>query len=111
MSLRVIPSGAALGAEIHGVDLAGGLDDATFAAIHAAFLEHEVLVVREQRLAPADQIAFAARFASSAACARCHSPSVSSTDSACSSAVLASARSNRENVDAPHSGFGVPVSS
>ena len=51
----------ALGAEIRGVDLAR-LDDALFKAIHAAFLEHHVLVFPEQRLAPEDQIAFGERF-------------------------------------------------
>src|SRR5262245_29309176 len=37
MSLEIIPSGAALGAEIRGVDLAQPLDDATFAAIERAY--------------------------------------------------------------------------
>ncbi|MGI9589913.1 MAG: TauD/TfdA dioxygenase family protein [Myxococcota bacterium] len=51
----------ALGAEIRSVDLAK-LDDALFKAIHAAFLEHHVLVFPDQRLAPEDQIAFGERF-------------------------------------------------
>jgi len=33
MSIEVIPTGAALGAEIRGVDLARPIDDKTFAAI------------------------------------------------------------------------------
>ncbi len=51
----------ALGAEIHGVDLAR-LDDATFEAIHAAWLEHMVIFFREQEITPAQQVAFAERF-------------------------------------------------
>jgi taurine dioxygenase len=51
----------ALGAEIAGVDLAR-LDDATFKAIHAALLEHHVLVFRGQELTPDSQIAFGERF-------------------------------------------------
>ena len=50
-----------LGAEIIGVDVAG-LDDRTFADIHAAFLEHQVLVFRDQSLAPDAQIAFSEGF-------------------------------------------------
>jgi len=51
----------ALGAEITGVDVAA-LDDETFASIHAAFLEHQVLVFRGQSLAPDAHVAFSERF-------------------------------------------------
>ena len=57
----VSPLPGALGAEITGLDLAG-LDDAGFAAIHAAFAEHQVLVFRGQRLTPAEYVALARRF-------------------------------------------------
>jgi taurine dioxygenase len=59
--IKVEPSSGALGAEIAGVDLAA-LDDATFAEIHRAWLEHEVIFFRDQRITPAQQEAFARRF-------------------------------------------------
>jgi taurine dioxygenase len=51
----------ALGAEISGVDLSQDLDDATVAAIRAAWLEHCVIFFRDQDLAPARFLAFAKR--------------------------------------------------
>jgi alpha-ketoglutarate-dependent taurine dioxygenase len=60
-SLDVVPSGAALGAEIRSVDLRS-IDDATFDAIHRAWLEHQVLLVRDQHLSDQDLIAFSRRF-------------------------------------------------
>ncbi len=59
--IRVEPSSGALGAEVSGVDLAK-LDDAAFAEIRDAWLEHQVLFFRDQQLSPADQAAFAERF-------------------------------------------------
>lgn len=49
---------AAAGAEILGVDLAEGLDEATGAAIHEALDRHGVIVLHRQTLTPAQQIAF-----------------------------------------------------
>jgi taurine dioxygenase len=57
----VIPTGAALGAEISGVDLRS-IDDDGFAAIHRAWLDHLVLLFRDQRLGDDDLIAFSRRF-------------------------------------------------
>lgn len=62
MSLEIIPSGAALGAEIRGVDLAQPLDDATFAAIERAYATHGVVFFRGQRISPAQHVAFTRRF-------------------------------------------------
>ena len=56
------PMSGALGAEIRGVDLANGADDGTFDRIRAAFLEHGVIVIRDQDLAPEQHLAFARRF-------------------------------------------------
>ncbi len=60
-TLTVSPISGALGAEITGVDLAR-LDDPSLKAIHAAFLDHQVLVFRDQRLTPAEYIALARHF-------------------------------------------------
>ena len=55
------PSGAPLGARIDGVDLRQ-LDDETFAAIHRAWLAHQVLLFPGQQLTDAELIAFSRRF-------------------------------------------------
>ena len=60
-SVAVIPTGAALGAEIRGVDLRH-LDAAQFAAIERAWHDHEVLLVRGQTLGDQDLITFSRRF-------------------------------------------------
>jgi taurine dioxygenase len=59
--MEVRKLGASLGAEIAGVDVRR-MDDATFAALREAFLVHHVLAVRDQHIAPADQLAFSRRF-------------------------------------------------
>ncbi len=61
-SPNVRPVAGTLGAEISGIDLAEPLDDRTFAAIHAALLEHLVIFFRDQRLTPEQHIAFGRRF-------------------------------------------------
>jgi taurine dioxygenase len=59
-SIKIVPSGRALGAEIEGVDLRT-LDDREFAAIHAAWLDHLVLLIRGQRLEDDHLISFSRR--------------------------------------------------
>jgi hypothetical protein len=49
MSTEIIPTGAALGAEIRGVDLARPNDDETFAAIERAYNDHAVIFFRDPR--------------------------------------------------------------
>ena len=61
MPITVTPTGAALGAEVRGVDLRR-IDDADFAAIHRAWLDHPVLLFRGQTLNDDDLIAFSRRF-------------------------------------------------
>ena len=50
------------GAEIRGVDLAAPLGEAAFDAIMDAFLEHHILVFRDQALSKEAQLAFTRRF-------------------------------------------------
>jgi taurine dioxygenase len=59
--LRVVPTGAALGARIEGVDVRA-IDAGTFARIYEAWLEHEVLLFRDQSLTDEDLLAFSRRF-------------------------------------------------
>jgi taurine dioxygenase len=53
--------GGTLGAELVDIDLRA-LDDNAFAVVHAALVEHAVLVVRDQSLDPGAQAAFTSRF-------------------------------------------------
>lgn len=54
--------GYALGARVTGIDLSQPLSEADFARLHAAWLEHQVLVIADQRLGPGELAAFSARF-------------------------------------------------
>ena len=60
--MKIKPLSPVMGAEVSDIDLSTMPDDATFAAIHQALLEHLVLVFRDQRLTPAEHVAFSARF-------------------------------------------------
>jgi taurine dioxygenase len=51
-----------LGAELIGVDLVRGVDDALFRSIHEAFLEYHVLLFGTQDLPPGRQVEFARHF-------------------------------------------------
>ncbi len=62
MSIEIIPTGAAVGAEIRGVDLSQPLDDAAFAIIEQAYNEHGVIFFRDQHVTPPQQVAFTRRF-------------------------------------------------
>ena len=52
----------ALGAEIGNVDASGPLEDATIAAIRAAWLEHHVLRIRGQSMTDPQLLEFSKRF-------------------------------------------------
>lgn len=73
--IAVEPLAGALGAEIGGVQLAGLADAQAWEEIRRAFLEHAVLVFRDQALAPADLMAVGERFG-----APCHYPFVTGMD-------------------------------
>ncbi|OYT81593.1 MAG: taurine dioxygenase [Pseudomonas sp. PGPPP4] len=51
-----------LGAEILGIDLAQPLNADDFARVHRAHLDHHVVVFRDQRITPEEQIACSRRF-------------------------------------------------
>ncbi|GGF05628.1 TauD/TfdA family dioxygenase [Aliidongia dinghuensis] len=59
--IEIVPTGAALGAEIRGVDLAS-IDDAEFQAVHQVWLDYSVLLFRDQALEDEDLIHFSRRF-------------------------------------------------
>jgi len=61
-ALTVRPLGAALGAEVTGLDLRQPLAPETIEALHAAWMEHLVLVLPGQPVSDAEQVAFARRF-------------------------------------------------
>ncbi|MEL0108387.1 MAG: TauD/TfdA family dioxygenase [Rhodospirillaceae bacterium] len=61
-AFEVMPSGAALGADIQGVDLSVPLDNDTFDRIHKAWHDHLVLRIRGQALTDEQFIAFSRRF-------------------------------------------------
>ncbi len=58
MTITVEPLNAPVGAIVTGVDLGGELDEAGWAAIHQAWLKHQVLVFPRQRMDEDDQIRF-----------------------------------------------------
>ncbi|WP_321898469.1 TauD/TfdA dioxygenase family protein [Paraburkholderia heleia] len=58
----ILPLDAPLGAEVVGLDLAQPLSSEDFARIHRAHLDHHVLVFRDQRITPEQQVEFSRRF-------------------------------------------------
>jgi taurine dioxygenase len=52
MSFQLRRLTSTLGAEITGIDLSGPVDAATRRALHDAWIEHAVLVIRDQKLTP-----------------------------------------------------------
>lgn len=60
--LRIEPTGAALGADVVGLDLSQPVDEATFKDIEAAWHDHIVLRYRDQHLTDAQLVAFSRLF-------------------------------------------------
>jgi taurine dioxygenase len=56
------PFDGPLGAEVLGLDLSQPLSGEDFARLHRAHLAHHVLVFRDQRITPRQQVAFSRRF-------------------------------------------------
>jgi taurine dioxygenase len=61
-TLDIRPVAGALGAEIHGVDLAHDASDETIAEIRQALLDRLVIFFRDQDISPDQHLAFAKRF-------------------------------------------------
>ncbi len=59
---EVVPTNGAVGAEIHGLDLARGLDRETVGDLTQALGEHGVIFFRDQKLTPEQHVAFARNF-------------------------------------------------
>jgi taurine dioxygenase len=60
--MRIAPLSDVCGAEVVGLNCGGDLDDSDFNAIQQAFLNHSVLVFRDQNLTPEQHIAFSRRW-------------------------------------------------
>ena len=60
-NIKVRPIAGALGAEIHGVDLALPLPDEVITELRQAFLDHLVIFLADQELTPQQQLIFAQR--------------------------------------------------
>lgn len=62
MTIEIIPSGRALGAEVRGIDLSKPLSADDFTAIQQAWYDHIVLLFRGQKLSDDDLIRFSRHF-------------------------------------------------
>jgi taurine dioxygenase len=62
MNIEVVPLGAGLGAEVRGLDIGQPLDEPTVAALRAAWLDHCVLLFRQQSLNDDQLLAFTGQF-------------------------------------------------
>ena len=61
LDFQIVPTQAALGAEVHGLDLRL-LNDATFAQLHQAWLHHVMLIFKAQTLSAEDLVTLVKRF-------------------------------------------------
>ncbi len=62
MAIEVVPLAPNIGAEIQGVDLRQVLDQETIDAIRRAWLDHVVILIRDQHLHKDDQLRFSGQF-------------------------------------------------
>jgi len=60
--MKVVPINGFIGVEISGMDLTKPLADAEYRELRAAFVRHEVIVLRNQSISLDQQIAFGSRF-------------------------------------------------
>ena len=62
MTLTITPLTPTIGAEVKGLDISQPLDDATVETLRQAWLDHIVLVYRDQKLTQEDQVRFTEYF-------------------------------------------------
>lgn len=62
MTIEVVPTGRAVGAEIRGVDIRQPLAQADIGVITKAWYDHLVVIIREQPMSPLELMAFARTF-------------------------------------------------
>lgn len=62
MSFDIVPTGAALGAQVVGLDITRPLSEEEFVRLREAYSRHSVLFFRGQVLTPAQQVAFSRGF-------------------------------------------------
>jgi taurine dioxygenase len=62
-SLEIVPTGGGLGAEVRALDLRQ-LSEQAFQFVHRAWIDHQVLLFRDQQLSDDELIAFSRRFGS-----------------------------------------------
>ncbi|TCT08991.1 TauD/TfdA dioxygenase family protein [Paralcaligenes ureilyticus] len=60
--MEIRPLTGTIGAELFGVDIAGGCTDSAIADIRGALLKYHVIFLRDQKIAPEQQIKFAEQF-------------------------------------------------
>ncbi|MCG8407851.1 MAG: TauD/TfdA family dioxygenase [Phycisphaerales bacterium] len=63
-SIEIRRVAGALGAEITGIDLSQNLSNEVFSDVHQAFLDHQVIFFRDQKVTPEQQKVFGRRFGS-----------------------------------------------
>ena len=61
MNFEIRPLSEQFGAEVVGLDLARPLADGDFELLKRTYFERGVMVIRDQRITPADQVAFSRR--------------------------------------------------
>lgn len=69
--VKVVPAPAALGAEVHGIDLKS-IDARTFETLHGAWLDNVLLVFRNQSMAAEDLVKLVKRFGTPVSSSKLH---------------------------------------
>ena len=62
MPIELAPLEAALGVRVFGIDLSRPLSDSDFETVHAAWLDHQVLIFPDQKMDDEDQVRFSQMF-------------------------------------------------